>query len=425
MPHPPQELHVRSFDNGMTLLVQPMPGVKSAAFDLRLAAGAATDPVERCGSATVLAEMVLRGAGERNARQLTEAMDDLRIARGGGAGVQSVRFSWAGLAEKATAALPIHADIVRRPTLTGDAFGPSRELALQALAGLADNPQSLAMIKLREWFWPSPYSRNAMGETKHLEKLTVDAVREDFSERWRAGGAMLSVAGDVELDQIAGEVEKHFGDWATGEAVPIETTAAPGAFRFIEQDSQQTHIAMACQAPAESSDDYYVCRLAVEVLSGGMSGRLFDRIREKQGLCYSVYAGYTAIGGPNLPVHAGAIQAYAGTSNDRAQATLDALLRELTIIREGAAADELERAKVGLKAGLVMAGESTSARAASLAGDWLSHGRLRTLDEILAAIDAVTLDRLNDWLAGNPLENFTTVLIGPEKLEVKEMASAS
>jgi predicted Zn-dependent peptidase len=139
---------------------------------------------------------------------------------------------------------------------------------------------------------------------------------------------------------------------------------------------------------------------------------LFSEIREKRGLCYSVSAGYSSL--PQI----GTVLCYAGTSNERAQETLDAFLHELRRLSQGATADELSRAKIGLKAGTVMSGESSSARAGAIARDWFMRGRIRTLDEILAAIDAVTLEQLNEYLAGRPVENVTTVLIGPKKLDV-------
>ena len=183
-------------------------------------------------------------------------------------------------------------------------------------------------------------------------------------------------------------------------------------FRFVEQDSQQTHIAMAYPAAAETDEDYYRARLAVETLSGGMSGRLFTEIREKKGLCYSVTAGYTSA--PSLA----SIFCYAGTSNDRAQATLDGLLHELRRMEQGITASELDRAKIGLKAATVMSGESSGARSAALARDWFIRGRLRTLDEILTAIDRISLAEMNRYLSETPAGPFTIVLLGPRQLEV-------
>ena len=172
----------------------------------------------------------------------------------------------------------------------------------------------------------------------------------------------------------------------------------------------------------EEADDYYHARLAVEVLSGGMSGRLMGEIREKQGLCYSVYATYASLAGPELRGEhergLASVFCYAGTSNERAQATLDGLVRELSRLREGVSEDELNRAKIGLKAATVMSGESTSARASALIRDWTVRRRLRPLDEITSAIDAVSLSDLNAWLADHPAGEFTTVLVGPKALEL-------
>ncbi len=415
---------VHQLDNGLVVLAEHMPGMRSAAMELHVPAGGATDPVERCGSANVLSEMVLRGAGGRDARQLTEYLDGLGLWRSSGTGTLSTRFSASGLASHVMHGLKAHADIVRRPHLHEDAFGPSVDLALQSLEGLADNPQGLAMVKLREWAWPGPFSRNPAGELDHLEKLTAEGLKDDFVARFRPDGAVLSIAGDIDQNNVRDDAERFFGDWQGPKRPVVDVTPSAGDFLFIEQDVQQTHIALAYPTPAESRRDYYLSRLAVECLSGGMSGRLFDRIRERQGLCYSIFASYASLAavetGPSDDDDFASIFCYAGTSNERAQETLDALVRELVIMREGVTADELRRAKIGLKAGTVTSGESTSARAGALARDWQVRRRLRSLDEIVAAIDAITLDDVNAWLAANPAGPFTVVLIGPKPLDVPD-----
>jgi predicted Zn-dependent peptidase len=151
-------------------------------------------------------------------------------------------------------------------------------------------------------------------------------------------------------------------------------------------------------------------RMAVEVLSGGMSGRLFTEVREKRGLVYSVWAGYSS-----LPDR-GAILGYAGTSNDRAQATLDCFISELHRLSLGVTPAELARAKTGLKASTIMQGESTSSRAGSIAHDFFMRGRIRTLEEVKDAIDAVTVEQVNAYLAANKPGPFTIVTVGPKEL---------
>jgi len=150
----------------------------------------------------------------------------------------------------------------------------------------------------------------------------------------------------------------------------------------------------------------------MEVLSGGMSGRLFTEVREKRALVYNVWAGYSSLKGQ------GSILGYAGTSNDRAQATLDTFIAELHRFTKGVTKDELDRAKIGLKASTIMQGESTSARAGAIAHDYFMRGRIRTLDEIKQAIDSVTLEQVNAYLKQHEPGPFTIVTVGPKELKV-------
>jgi predicted Zn-dependent peptidase len=159
--------------------------------------------------------------------------------------------------------------------------------------------------------------------------------------------------------------------------------------------------------------------MAIEVLSGGSSGRLFTEIREKRGLCYSVGVSYSSLKG------IGTVFGYAGTSNERAQATLDCLIAELHRICDGVAPDELDRAKIGLKASTIMSGESTSARAGAIAHDFFMRGRIRTLDEIKSAIDAVTVDQVNRYLKRNKPGPFTVVIVGPKELKLPGALNAA
>lgn len=401
-----------TFTNGLTLLAEKMPGMQSAGMTFLIPAGAATDPVDRSGSATVLSDLILRGAGTRDNRSLTEYLDSLGLQRSSTVGVHHTRLGCAAVAAKVIKAMETYADIVRRPHLPADGFEAARDLALQALAGIDDEPRQKLMIKLREWHLPSPYGRNTMGQVDHLQKLTVELIKADHARRYHARDSILSVAGNIDINELKDEVEKHFGDW-NGQCEPgIEILPPPGNYHHEHQKSEQTHIGIAYPSLTETDPEYYTMRLAVEVLSGGMSGRLFTEVREKRGLCYSVWAGYSSLKGQ------GSILGYAGTSNDRAQATLDCFISELHRLAEGVTPAELDRAKIGLKASTIMQGESTSARAGAIAHDFFIRGRIRTLNEIKDAIDAVTIDRVNAYLKMNTPGPFTIVIVGPKELNL-------
>src|SRR5687767_6047762 len=190
-----------------------MPGMQSAGMTFLVPAGSSTDPVDRSGSATVLSDLVLRGAGSRDSRQLTDHLDSLGLQRSSSVGVHHTRFGAAALASRVMEGLPTFADIVRRPHLPGIGFDAARDLALQALAGLEDEPRQKLLIKLREWHLPSPYGRSSMGQKDHLEKLTLELCKADHGRRYHADGAILSLAGNVDFGRIRDLAAEQFGDW--------------------------------------------------------------------------------------------------------------------------------------------------------------------------------------------------------------------
>lgn len=252
-----------------------------------------------------------------------------------------------------------------------------------------------------------------MGQVEHLRKLTLELSREDWKQRYHANGAILALAGNIEFDRIRQEAERHFGTFAGKVEKPMVLMPPPGPYYHEKQKSEQTHIGIAYPSVPETDPDYYVVRAAMEVFGGGMSGRLFTEVREKRGLCYSVWSGYTAL------KSMGAIMSYAGSSNERAQATLDCILGEIHRLEKGITQAELDRAKTGLKAGTIMQGESTTARAGAIAHDYFMRGRIRTLDEIKEEIDRLTVDQVNQYLGSHPPGPFTIVTVGPTKLRTE------
>jgi predicted Zn-dependent peptidase len=408
----PQQFFQHAFENGLTLLGEKMPAVQSAAMALLLPAGSAGDPKDRSGLATVLSDLVLRGAGERDSRQLTDYLDSLGLQRSASVSVDHTRFACAAVADRVVESLAAYADIVRRPHLPAGGFKAARDLARQSLKGLEDDPRQMLLVKLREWFLPYPLGRNPMGQMGDLKKLTLKSCRDDWHRRYHANGAILALAGNIDFQRIRDHAAKYFGELPTGPEAPLELLPPKELVHHVQQKSEQTHIGIAYSAPPENDPDYYVIRAAMEAFGGGMSSRLFSEVREKRALCYSVWAGYTSL------KSLGAILCYAGSSNDRAQAALDCIVSEILRLCDGITQPELDRAKIGLKAGTIMQGESTSARCGAIAHDFFMRGRIRDLDEIEREIDALTLDRVNGYLRDHKPGPFTIVTVGPKPLKV-------
>lgn len=408
---------------GVPLIVEKIGGVKSASLCWVMPCGAAADPAGCDGASAMWEELLQRGAGERDSRAFADAADRIGMARSVDASTLMMRVSATMLGERIEEAAGLLADMVLRPRFEDEAIEPSRELALSALESLKDDPQQRVSLLASARHLPDPFGRSGLGTEAGLKALT----REKLVEGWRANarptaapglfGSVITAAGAVDGPRLRDRLEKLLEGWS-GSARPWKPGPAPArGYVHEEDDTNQVQIVVAHDAPPETSDDSVREKLVLDVLSGGMAGRLFSEVREKRGLCYAVSAGYR--GDRDF----GVVSAYVGTTPEKAQQSLDVLLEELRrpqLASGRITPDEFARAVVGMKTGLVFSGESTAARAAALAADQRRLGRPRSLAELTARIDALTLDDVNAYLARRELGALTVVTLGPRALELRE-----
>ena len=376
---------IEQFPNGLTLLAEPMATVRSAAFNFLVPAGCMHDPPDRLGLSALLAEMISRGAGSRSSRELMIAFNSLGLDRAESSGTLHLRLAGSTLARNLIPALELYADVILRPHLPEAELEPAQELALQELAGLEDEPRQKVLLEVKRRHFPAPLGRSHHGVAEHIEATTIADVRSFWERLVQPRGAILSVAGSIEWQPPRDAVSRLFS--AARDAVPgvfargVRTRGPPqpGARplprrEHLTKTTQQTQIGIAYPSVPITHPDYYTAVGAVSVLSGGMSARLFTEVREKRGLCYAVWASHQM-----LREHA-CVFCYAGTTNERAQETLDVTLAELARLGAGVEDDEVARVQAGMKSALIMQEESVGARAGSLAGDWDYPGRVPRLD---------------------------------------------
>jgi len=407
-----QQIETHSISNGLTLIVEPMADVQSAAFSLLIPAGSNYDPPHRAGAAAVLCDWMLRGAGSRDSRQLSNELDNLGLQRNEGVGNSHISFTGATLAESLPQALRLYADIVQAPRFPPDQFEAARVGVEQSLRAIEDEPRQKIMVELRRRCYESPWGIPSEGTLEGVENLTAEVVRTHFERCAGPRDAILGIAGKVDVAASIALVEDLFGGWKAKPAPKFETGSRGPSQDHIKHESTQTQIGIAYDSVAYRDAGYYAAWAAVSVLSGGMSSRLFTEVREKRGLCYSVFAML------NCLRDQGRVLCYAGTTSERAQETLDVTLQELQRLKEGISEDELERCKARAKSSLIMQQESSSSRASSIARDWYHLGRVTTLGEVRDKIDALTVDALLEHIAAHPAEDFTILTLGPEPLEV-------
>ena len=408
-------IHTETLANGLCVAIERIPGMSTVSLCWLVPVGTAGDAPEQEGATTLLSELILRGAGTRDSRTWSDALDALGCERRTTANPFHTLLTATLMGNRLGDAFPLLADAILRPRLDPEHLDPVQKLALQALDGLSDDPQHLVMLRLAQRFLPAPYNRTGYGTHEGLRGATMSSLRSSWAARAVPTGSILVIAGAVEPTIAIGVIRRSLDAWTGSTQEPSVVSAPIGGSDHLVQDSSQTHLAIALPAPVDADPDSNALRLASMVLGGESSSRLFTEVREKRGLCYSVGASVS------LGRDRGMLQVYAGSTPERAGQTLACIRGELERFGGGISADEFERARTGLKARVVMQGESAAARASSVAGDLFRMKRARTLDDMAAAFDALTLDRVNAAITRHWGRGWTDRMvlasIGPAPLE--------
>jgi predicted Zn-dependent peptidase len=398
--------------NGMVVLGEPMEGVESVAFGFMLPAGAALLPEGYCGASNVISDWIFRGAGSKNSRELSDALDGLGLHRASTVGSSHITIGAALEAGNLSQALELYADIILRAGLKKDQFELVRQLAIDSVHALDDEPRRKVMLKLREKFYPPPLGRSTAGDIGELKVLTAEQTEQIVKDNFNLSQTIFAVAGKYDFDSICQQIEKSFETNEQKSAKQINTAEKAGKYTHMHNDGAQVHIGLMTETVKPTDEDYYNVRAAVSVLSGGMSARLFTEVREKRGLCYAIGAQYHGL------KEAAGIMCYAGTTPEKAQETLDVIIGEFERLGEGMTEAEMNRAKVGLKSALILQSESSGSRAGAIGSDYYMLGRVRSLDEIKNKIEQTTADSVSGFLRNNKFKDFTIVTIGPKRVSI-------
>jgi len=377
-------------------------------------AGCGLDPATMPGLSSVLSDMVLRGAGKNKSKELSLAMDGIGLDRSCSAGTTHIRL-WGGtLARNLPKAIDLFADIILKPLLPKEELDSVKMLAIQDIQSIEDEPKQKVMLALRKNHFPSPLGNDRRGTINGINAITHDALSKFWKKHFRPNGSIISVAGNVEWEPLKDQVEKLFGKWKSTELPAIKLTPGIGGVTHITKETQQLQIGIAYPSVPVGHKEYYAAIGAVNILSGGMSSRLFTEVREKRGLCYSVWATYQNF------KEVAAIICYAGTTTEKAQETLDVTIKQIRNMTKGVKEDEVKRLKIGLKSSMLIQEESSSARAGSIAVDWYYLGKIRPLEEVQKSIDSITTKSILEHIKRTNPKEFTVVTLGSKALKYKE-----
>src|SRR5579875_313939 len=276
---PPFFIH--RLPNGLEMLGQHMPSLGSAAFAMQLGAGSANESDAQLGLCQILEDMLFQGTPTRNARQITDAIELLGARRIGGTSYETARYGAQVVHTRLEEALDLWADLILHPTFPKKEFEQLRPLLIQAIKRRDDEPmRRVSELAMKTFYRGSRMGRPSLGTVETVNALTVDDLKAFYDAHYRPDKALFVIAGNFEWDRVVAQVERLFGDWAPGGAAMYHDTPQPQTTVAIEQDKgEQEHIYFGYPTVTYGDPDYYANLLAVEVLGGGMTSRLFAEVR--------------------------------------------------------------------------------------------------------------------------------------------------
>ena len=397
--------------NGLTVVGEKMPHVNSAAFAFLVPVGCAYDEPGISGVSNVMAEMFNRGGGRYDSRSLSDAFEALGVDRGHSSGIETSMYTGVLLGENLHKIFSIYSDILQYPHFKEADLVNVKELALQELKYVEDNPSSKVMREFYRRFYPGVFGNPRVGTEAGIKNLDSGKLRGFYVKHFVPGNSVIAVSGKFDWENVLSVITDYFRDWRGDKNLlsPAPLSSHDQNFH-IEQDTNQLQIVLGYPSVSIEHPDFYVANVATAILSGGMSGRLFVEVREKRGLVYSVFASHGARKGqPSVIV-------YAGTTPQRGQETLDVILAELNKLSQGVTDDELNRAKADIKSKLVLQNESSFSRASAIASDWWNLKTIRSTEEIKQAIDVVSNRDIIRHLHEYPVAARTLVTLGKKGL---------
>ena len=373
--------------SGLRVVTDATPHLRTASLGVFVGAGSRHECDDEHGLSHLLEHMAFKGTRRRSAREIAEAIENAGGDLNAETGVEQTAYLARVLGEDVDMALDVLADILTESRFDADDLGREKNVIIQEIGAVEDTPDDLVLDLFSAAAWPGqPIGRPILGTREGVSAFDRRAIDAYLRRRYRAGASIVAAAGALEHDRIVARAEALLGGLGVESADPPEPAAYRGGQILIKRKLEQTHIVVGFEGRAILAADHDAAHVFAAATGGGMSSRLFQEVREKRGLAYSIYAFHWAYSDSGLfGFYAGAAAKDAG---ELMAAALDCLAEAAERLEE----DEIRRAKAQLKVSTLSALESPSARAQQLARQTFVHGRPLSLEDMLARIDAITVE---------------------------------
>lgn len=404
-------LKVTTLSNGLRVISDPMPGLETAAVGVWVDTGARHETVAENGISHVLEHMAFKGTEKRTALEIAEVIE----AVGGHLNAYTSRDQTAYFARVLKADVPlavdILGDILQHSSFDDTELGREKEVIVQEIGQTHDTPDDIIFDHLQETAYPDqPLGRSILGTSTKVRGFGRDTIAGYMKKRYLASKMVLSASGAIDHDELVRLAEQAFSELPTDGAINMEGAIYKGGEFLEDRELEQIHFALSVPGVAYGDDDFYTSQILSGLLGGGMSSRLFQELRERRGLCYSVFSFASSFADTGL------FTVYAGTGEDQIDELGTVLADELLRVTGGILETEVNRAKAQHKAAMLMGQESPASRSEVYARQMLIFDRTIPAAESIANIDAVSTARVQE-LAGRLFTSVTPTIaaIGPLK----------
>ncbi|MCU6707155.1 insulinase family protein [Paenibacillus sp. J5C_2022] len=399
-----------TLSNGLRVVVEYIPSVRSVSFGIWVKTGSRNESLDNNGISHFIEHMMFKGTSKRTAKDIADQFDGI----GGNVNAFTSKEYTCYFAKVLDEHLPIAVDTLSdmffNSQLDAEELAKEKNVILEEIAMYEDTPDDKVHDEAaRAAFGDHPLAYSILGLEERLTAMGSEELRQYMSERYTIENTVVSVAGNVEEKSLLELLERHFGSFSLHSASEAKVLAPSfkGDYIFFKKKTEQNHICLSFQGRPIGDSQLYAMVLLNNALGGGMSSRLFQEIREKRGLAYSVYSYHTSY------ADSGLFTIYAGTAPKQTKDVLDLTMEQLhDLSLNGLHSEELSRGKEQLKGSLILGLESTSSRMNRIGKNELMLGRHITMDQLLKRIDGITEEDIREVIKSILSAPFAVAMVG-------------
>lgn len=380
--------------NGMTVLTHDMPHLESASLGIWVRAGSRYENDDEHGISHMLEHMAFKGTNTRTARDIAEQIEGVGGEVNAATSIEHTGYFARVLKDDVALAADILSDILQNSLFDARELAREQHVIVQEIGASRDDPDDHVFDRFQEVAFPAqPIGRTVLGTVESVRGFDPDAIRAYMKRNYLADRMILAAAGNVDHDALVSLATERFGDLVPTHSEGPHPASFVGGANLHQTDHEQAHIVMGLEGRPYNSDGFYAVQILASILGGGMSSRLFQEVREKRGLCYSVYAFHWAF------ADSGVFGISAATGEEEVGELMPVILDELRRSTQNISEEEVRRVRNQIRAGLLMSLESPSSRAGQIARQHILWGRTIPLQEIVDRIERIDAERVREVAA--------------------------